>query len=209
MLERYATLFWDFDGVIKDSVVVKSDAFERLFARFGSELATSVRLHHENNGGMSRFQKIPLYLRWAGLEASEAEVARYCDLFAATVRQAVIESPWVPGAREYLDRNRGRQCFVLVTATPQTEIEDILAVLGLASCFREVHGAPTAKSDAIESSLARLHCARSEALFIGDSDSDYAAAKTAGVEFLLRRTALNRRLQREYDGMQCEDFLYG
>ena len=136
MLRPYTTLFWDFDGVIKDSVSVKSDAFERLFAPFGAELAARVRLHHESNGGMSRYEKFPLYLRWAGLEASEAEVARYCGLFAAAVRQAVIDSPWVPGAREYLQSNQWRQRFVLVTATPQDEIEDILAALGLASCFQ-------------------------------------------------------------------------
>ena len=121
----------------------------------------------------------------------------------------MIDSPWVPGAREYLQSNQGRQRFVLVTATPQDEIEDILAALGLASCFQEVHGAPTSKSDAIESVMARLQSSRAEALFIGDSDSDYAAARAAGVDFLLRRTALNRHLQREYRGMQCEDFMHG
>ena len=36
MLRRYWTLFWDFDGVIKESVAVKSDAYERLFAPFGA-----------------------------------------------------------------------------------------------------------------------------------------------------------------------------
>jgi phosphoglycolate phosphatase-like HAD superfamily hydrolase len=209
ILSRYATLFWDFDGVIKDSVAVKSDAFERLFAPFGMELAARVRLHHEGNGGMSRYEKFPLYLRWAGLEASEAEVSRYCDLFDATVRQAVIDSPWVPGAREYLQDNQRQQRFVLVTATPQAEIEDVLNALRLASCFRQVYGAPTAKSDAIESALARLQSPKSEALFIGDSDSDYAAARAVGVQFLLRRTALNRRLQRQHRGMQCEDFTHG
>lgn len=207
-LERYATLFWDFDGVIKDSVAIKSDAFERLFAPFGTELAARVRLHHESNGGMSRYEKFPLYLGWAGLEASEAEISRYCDRFAVAVRQAVIDSPWVPGAREYLLSNHARQCFVLITATPQAEIEDILAALNLASCFREVHGAPTSKSDAIKSVLTRLQSSRAEALVIGDSDSDYAAARAAGVDFLLRRTALNRHLQHEYRGMQCEDFIH-
>ena len=29
------TIFWDFDGVIKDSVKVKSDAYEQLFSPFG------------------------------------------------------------------------------------------------------------------------------------------------------------------------------
>ncbi len=158
---------------------------------------------------MSRYEKLPLYLRWADQEASEAEVSRYCEMFSAAVRHAVIDSPWVPGAREYLQTNHARQCFVLVTATPQAEIEGILMVLDLAGYFREVHGAPMGKTAAIESVLARWKCARADALVIGDSDSDYAAANTAGVEFLLRRTALNQHLQQQHHGLQCEDFIHG
>jgi phosphoglycolate phosphatase-like HAD superfamily hydrolase len=209
MLRRYATLFWDFDGVIKESVAVKSDAYERLFAAFGAELAARVRAHHERNGGMSRYEKLPLYLRWAGREASAAEVSRYCERFSAAVQQAVIDSPWVPGAREYLQENHARQCFVLVTATPVAEMQSILTALDLAACFREVHGAPASKTEAIQSVLARWKCARADSLLIGDSDSDYAAAKATGVEFMLRRTALNRNLQREHCGLQCEDFIHG
>jgi phosphoglycolate phosphatase-like HAD superfamily hydrolase len=209
MLRRYATVFWDFDGVIKDSVQVKSDAYERLFVPFGAEVAARVRAHHELNGGISRYDKLPLYLRWAGREASEAEVSRYCELFAAAVHRAVIESPWVPGAREYLQLNHARQRFVLLTATPQAEMESILTALNIGVCFREVHGAPTSKAEAIGSVLTRWKCARADCLLIGDSESDYAAAKSAGVQFMLRRTALNRNLQHQYDGPQCEDFING
>lgn len=209
LLQGRTTLFWDFDGVIKDSVGVKSDAYERLFAPFGPEVAARVRNHHERNGGISRFEKLPLYLSWAGREASEAELYSYCEQFSAAVRQAVIDSPWVPGAREYLQANHAQQRLFLVTGTPQAEIEDILMALDLMPCFREVHGAPTSKSDAIELVLARWNCLRADSLLIGDSDSDHAAASTVGVEFLLRRTALNQHLQRKHLGLQCEDFLHG
>lgn len=209
MLRRYATLFWDFDGVIKESVGVKSDAYERLFVPFGAEVAARVRAHHERNGGMSRFEKLPLYLGWAGREASQVEVDRYCDLFSEAVRQAVIDSPWVPGAREYLHANHARQHFVLVTATPTAEIESILTELDIMACFRDVYGAPTPKSDAIQSVLRRCQYERADALVIGDSDSDYAAAQAAGVSFLLRRTALNLSLQIQHTGFQCDDFTQG
>jgi len=209
MLRRYATLFWDFDGVIKDSVAVKSAAFEHLFAPFGADVAARVRLHHERNGGMSRYQKLPLYLQWAGQRASPADVARYCELFSAAVQQAVIDSPWVPGAREYLLANHARQAFVLVSATPCAEMEHILQVLELHGCFREVHGAPTSKMQAIQSVLARWSCPAADAILIGDADSDYAAATATGIHFLLRRTALNQSLQRQHCGLQCEDFTDG
>jgi phosphoglycolate phosphatase-like HAD superfamily hydrolase len=209
LLARHGTLFWDFDGVIKESVAVKTAAFERLFAPFGTALAARVREHHERNGGMSRFEKIPLYLRWAERTATPEDVDRYCTLFSTAVRQAVIDSQWVPGAREYLQANHARQRFVLVTATPQAEIDDILGTLQIAHWFCEVHGAPTAKEDAIASVLARWGCPRREALAIGDSESDRAAAVAAGVDFLLRRTVFNQDLQRSYSGPQCEDFVDG
>jgi phosphoglycolate phosphatase-like HAD superfamily hydrolase len=188
---------------------VKSDAFERLFMPFGVDLSSRVREHHERNGGMTRYDKLPLYLEWACQEASTQEVARYCQLFAVAVRQAVIDSPWVPGVREYLEANHTTQRFVIVTATPQAEIEDILQALGIADWFLEVHGAPTTKVDAIMSVLQRLKCRPQDALVIGDSQSEHKAAVAAGVKFLLRRTALNRDLQLTYDGPQCEDFVDG
>lgn len=201
-------LFWDFDGVIKESVGVKTDAYVRLFERFGPAVAARVRKHHETNGGMSRFEKLPLYLAWAGRTASPEEVSEYCAMFSSAVFQAVIESPWVPGAREYLRENCERQRFVLVTATPQDEIAEILRALDIAQYFCEVHGAPTPKSAAIEGSLVRFRCRHSDALVIGDSSSDLAAAVSAQVEFLLRCTSLNGRLQETYSGLKCRDFTH-
>jgi phosphoglycolate phosphatase-like HAD superfamily hydrolase len=202
-------LFWDFDGVIKESVDVKTRAYVSLFTPFGAEVAARVREHHENNGGMSRYEKLPLYLRWAGRTGSADEVTRYCDLFSAAVFQAVIECDWVPGAREYLETHHLRQQFVIVTGTPQAEIEGILDALGIARWFCEVHGAPTAKAAAMQSSLSRLGYRCKEALFIGDSESDLTAATAVNVDFLLRRTPLNAALQSSYAGLQCEDFVDG
>ena len=205
-LRSYSMLLWDFDGVIKESVDVKSDAFERLFAPFGAAVAERVRRHHECNGGLSRYQKLPLYLEWAGVEPTDAEVARYEALFSSAVRQAVIDCAWVPGAREYLQAHHEEQYMAVVTATPQGEIEHILRALGIAHFFREVHGAPRSKADGIVSALARARCGCDKALLIGDSNTDRQAAAAADVAFLLRRTPLNRSLQREYAGPQCENF---
>ena len=141
-----------------------------------------------------------------GLRSSAFEVQRYAGLFSDAVRQAVIDCPWVPGSHEYLSANHEEQCCVLVTGTPQEEIENILSALGIATWFREVHGAPSAKADAIRATLAHTRCRREDVLFIGDSRADHDAAQRVGVDFLLRRTALNRALQSQFAGPQCEDF---
>ena len=198
-------IFWDFDGVIKDSVDVKTQAYESLFLPYGVEIARRVRQHHEANGGVSRFDKIPLYLEWAGQSASPEQIEECCQQFSQAVVQAVIDSPWVPGVREYLLKHYMDQYFVLVTATPQDEIKKILGSLKLSHCFKEIFGAPTWKDRAIKEVLERLKCSPDEAVMIGDSDSDLLAAQVNSVPFLLRRTPLNGRLQATFQGPMFDD----
>ena len=47
LFKRAEIIFWDFDGVIKESVGVKSDAYEKLFLPFGEGVAKKIRRHHE------------------------------------------------------------------------------------------------------------------------------------------------------------------
>ena len=204
-LREASLIFWDFDGVIKDSVDVKTDAFMQLFLPYGEEIASRVRQHHESNGGVSRFDKIPLYLTWAGELTTIDRIEKYCRRFSTLVLQAAIDSPWVPGVREYLLQHSAKQYFVLVTATPQEEIEQILVALDIAHCFREVYGAPAKKACVIKSVLSRLECATGQALMIGDAETDLLAAQANSVPFLLRRTPLNLSIQAAYRGHMFDD----
>ena len=211
LLAQMRIIFWDFDGVIKDSVAVKSVGFEQLFLPYGQAVAERVRLHHEVHGGVSRFEKMPIYLGWAGEPATADNVQHFCGKFSELVRQAVIDAAWVPGVREHLLARHDEQYFVLVTATPQQEIEHILAALGIAHCFREVYGAPTSKTAAIRGVLQHLKCRPEQALMVGDSETDLDAANANQVAFLLRRTALNQSLQERhrgpmFDGLNQEDY---
>ena len=54
-------IIFDFDGVIAESVQIKSDAFASLYEQYGDNIVKKVIEHHEANGGMSRFEKIRLY----------------------------------------------------------------------------------------------------------------------------------------------------
>ena len=199
-------IYWDFDGVIKESVEVKSTAFERLFQSHGSRIMRRVRAHHEANGGMSRFEKIPRYLEWAGNEPTPELVDAYCRQFALLARQAVIDAPWVPGAEAFLRGNPYAQSFVLVTATPKTEIEDIVDRMNLRSCFTSIYGAPATKSDSIRVNLAERQIDAQQCLMIGDALADLHAAQANRVPFLLRRHRTNRQVFAHYDGDSVEDF---
>lgn len=209
LIKEAKTIFWDFDGVIKDSVLIKSEAFERLFQPFGDEVSKKVKKHHEENGGMSRFEKLPIYLEWAGKNSSKSLVLEYEKKFSKIVMQKVIDSPWVAGVLDYLEKNAQKQKFFIVTATPHTEIIKILKELEIIKLFKQVIGSPTSKKIAINQLLTQHKIKLDYALMIGDSNSDYEAAMENKVKFVLRKTELNKNLQKKLKCKMINDFLNG
>jgi phosphoglycolate phosphatase-like HAD superfamily hydrolase len=199
-------IFWDFDGVIKDSVSVKTEAYAGLFEEFGPELSRQVRDHHDAHGGMSRFEKIPLYLGWAGQEVDSEVVQEFCERFSHTVLQKVIEAPWVAGVERYLRTRCRDQHFVLVSATPQEELDFIVQSLALTRCFRSIFGAPAKKTDIIRQVLLAKSLNPSSCLMIGDAQADLDAAEANQVPFLLRKYSGNSELFSNYLGPSIEDF---
>ena len=200
-------IFWDFDGVIKDSVAVKSDIFEQLFLPFGAAISARVRKHHEANGGISRFGKIPIYLEWSDQILSTELIDEYADKFSQLVKHKVIDSKWVAGILDYLNKNSHKQQFFLVTATPQQEIEEILSALNIIHFFKEVIGSPSNKDEAIKYLLHRYKVTPDQSIMIGDSITDYNAATKNRVPFILRKTALNKNLQHQLKCKMIDKFL--
>ena len=208
-IKKAKTIFWDFDGVIKDSVSVKSDAFEELFLPFGSDVAKKIRMHHEDNGGMSRYDKLPIYLNLAGEKYSKDLIIKYEKQFSKLVMNRVINSPWVEGALEYIKTNYKAQKFFLITATPQKEIEEILKKLEISKYFKKVIGSPTNKKDALKIILSNENINLDGSIMIGDSHSDYEAAKENDVFFVFRKTELNKKLQKKLKCQMIENFIDG
>jgi len=200
-------VMWDFDGVIKDSVDVKTRAFAALFSHSGVEVVERVREHHLRNGGMPRFEKIPVYLDFAGEAATPERVQELVARFGAQVVQEVVSSPWVAGVEAYLRENPYRQSFALISATPRDELVCILEALGLLDVFLVVYGAPTSKSEGVAGALRELNLLAEDCVFIGDAASDQAAASAHGVPFVLRRHPSNECVFAGYDGPAIETFL--
>ena len=208
IIENKKYIFWDFDGVIKDSVEIKSHAYEELFLQWGNAVSSRVREHHKLNGGMSRFEKMPLYLSWTNEDLNETLINKLCIDFSNLVKLKVINSPWVPGVIDFIySLNEGDHYSFIVTATPHKEIIEILYELELLDFFIEVFGAPTSKSDAIASMIKKYQILSKDAVMIGDSKTDMIAALNNNIDFVLRKTNENKLLQIETDYKMIDNFL--
>nr|WP_280529896.1 HAD hydrolase-like protein [Leptospira yanagawae] len=199
-------MFWDFDGVIKDSVNVKTEAYLSLFPNIAKETLHRIRNHHLNYGGISRFEKIPLYLEWAGLPSSSFDIKKYLDQFEIFVVQRVIASPWIPGVEEFLKRKPLSQKFVIVTGTPENEILEIIKELNIDMLFDRVYGAPTEKEKAINLTLEEFHIDKESSILIGDSKTDWLAAQSTGIDFLYKESELDE-FSKQFKGNKIRDFL--
>jgi beta-phosphoglucomutase len=195
-------LILDFDGVILESVSVKTEAFRTLFSTEPDHVDEIVAFHIKN-GGMSRFDKFRyIYDHILKKELDPATFDRLSEKFAALVFEAVIKVPFVPGAAEFLERWSEVIPLFIVSATPETELAEIVRARALTRYFRKVYGAPRKKADCIREILAKNGSRGSEALFVGDALNDLAAARAASVKFVGRVADGGPDIFRECTGVE-------
>jgi beta-phosphoglucomutase-like phosphatase (HAD superfamily) len=181
---HYQAFFFDFDGVLADSVEVKTRAFAKLFEPHGPEVVARVVAHHRDHGGMTRVDKFHHYYHeYLGKSLSKKEIADLCQRFSMLVVDKVVAAPEINGADEFLQRWCGRLACFVISATPDEEIKEIVKRRGMEGYFKEVLGAPVDKKKNLETLLAKYNLNPSRCCFFGDAESDYVAAHSCGVDF--------------------------
>lgn len=186
-MSSWDAIFFDFDGVLAESADIKTEAFRTLYAPYGAKVVAGALDHHRAHGGVSRRKKI----RWChkyllGRRLSEDELEQLAQHFSRLVEDAVVESAWVAGARDALQRLHGRLPMFVISGTPNDELRRIVGRRRMTGYFVEVHGSPPSKVPIIRDLLERYDLAADRVLFVGDSTTDYDAARATGVPFLGR-----------------------
>lgn len=186
---------FDLDGVIIESAGIKTRAFEILFADYPDRLPEIIS-YHQKNAGISRYVKFRyIHERMLGQELSAEEEAELGQRFSQIALKQILEAPLVPGAIEFLSQNKERYCLFVASGTPDGELHDILERRQLSQFFLEAHGTPKDKADIAEDILDRYSFQREEVVFVGDAESDRAAAEKTGILFIARLTGENPDLK--------------
>ena len=181
---------FDFDGVIVESVAVKTHAFARLFEDEGAAVVSQVVAHHLAHGGVSRVEKIRYaYQEILRRPLSAERLQLLSERFRQFVFEGVVRAPWVPGALEAIRvlHASGLSLYV-VSGTPEDELREVVARRALASYFTGVYGSPTTK-DVLLSRVLGGRLQPNERLFVGDAMTDFAGAQATRVRFVARATS--------------------
>jgi len=182
----YELYFFDFDGVIIDSVNIKTQAFAKLFEKYGQGVVEKVIKYHEINCGVSRFDKFEYYYKHLlKKEISIAEQKELSVQFSKIVFDKLCASEEILGATGFLRQIRSRdgKAF-LVSASPIEELKKILSYKKLDKYFVEVFGAPQKKDEIICQIISAQNVLVSDCVMFGDAENDYMSAKKNGIDFI-------------------------
>jgi len=200
-------IIFDFDGVVAQSVQVKTDAFAFLYKSYGDTIVKKVIKHHEANGGMSRFEKIKLYNEsFLNKVVTNEEIEKLANQFSKLVVKKVIESPYVPGVIQYIQKCTKKYKLFISTGTPTDEMKEILNERGIAKYFMEVYGSPEKKSLHLSKIMSKYNYYPNELIFYGDSATDIDAAEKADIPFVLIKNNFNEELVKTYKGQIIFNF---
>ncbi|MBN1166348.1 MAG: HAD family hydrolase [Methanospirillaceae archaeon] len=177
----------DVDGVLFESVDIKTEAFAELFSDYPDKVGEIVSYHLQNTG-VSRYIKFRhIYENILHIPLPDSLFFELSDRFSKLVFDRVVSAPFVEGARQFV-----RECFhreipiFLVSATPADELTAIIRARWISTYFTDIYGAPETKTHAITDILKTRNLDPSSVIFIGDSTLDYSAAQQTNVPFIGR-----------------------
>ncbi len=184
-LSDIQAIFWDFDGVIADSVDVKTTAFEEMFEPYGETVMQQAVDHHKQLGGISRVDKIDYCFRhFINRPLSPQELEEKCEVYSGLVKQKVIQAPLIPGAESALKTLQPQVPMFVISGTPQDELVDITDRRHLSPYFKRILGSPVKKPVHVSQLLEEFRFDASFCVFIGDAMTDLNAAETTGTHFI-------------------------
>ena len=202
-------IFWDFDGVIADSVNVKTDAFYELYLPYGKEVAEKVKEYHLANGGVSRFKKFEYWeteLLGKPAPVPQSVIDDLASRFSSLVMEKVIKAPYIKGVYDTIVKYSTKVSNYIISGTPEGEMKDIINGRGLTPYFKDVLGSPETKEALTTKLIKREGFDSREVIFIGDAPSDYRSAELNNTWFILRKHEDNVDLFKDYRSFVISDF---
>jgi HAD superfamily hydrolase (TIGR01549 family) len=180
-------LVFDFDGVITESMDIKTRAFAHLFRNYSEDIVKKVIKLHLDNGGMSRYEKFRIIYRdYLNSRLTQKEEERLGREFSEFCYRKILTCPYVRGAKEFLEANHEKYTLFIVSGTPHDEINNIVNIRRLRKYFKGVWGTPRTKNELLKMILKEYDLKPSEVVFIGDAPTDYEGAKDLGIHFIAR-----------------------
>lgn len=181
----FDNMIFDFDGVILDSVDIKTEAFRILYSNESQSFQEYVINYHLEHGGISRIKKIAHFESLLGNSTNDKDerIAKKVLQFSQLNKNKIMEANFINGVFEFIKKNHKNSRMFICSGIPQDELEWIVKIKKLTKYFHGVYGSPRTKESIIQSILQEFDLIPDNVMFFGDSLTDYRAAINTGLSF--------------------------
>lgn len=178
-------IIFDFDGVLLDSVPVKTEAYRELFNKFSNNIVEKMVKYHELNGGISRYKKIQYFFNeLLGEDVSEEKIQEYALKYSELTKiELTHEKYLIKDTLNYIKLNSKKINMHIASGSDNRDLIYICDKLDLNKYFLSMKGSPKVKSLIVKEILDDNRYKKEETILIGDSINDYEAAKINGIKF--------------------------
>ena len=206
---KYKAIFFDFDGVILDTLHAKGDAFALLYTSDKNDkLFSDIMTLHLVNGGMNRVEKIKLIHRTFFKEEISEELLnkKLADL-KVTMHKSLSQCPPIDNyVLPLIAKLASSVPLWVVSAAPLDELSLLCDNLKISGHFKKILGS-CKKTEVLKDLLEKENLKAEDTLFIGDAEEDFKAAKNNSLPFILKRNANNKTpFSESYQGASINSF---
>ena len=151
------TIFWDFDGVILDSMPIRDFGFVKIFEEFDKNLVDKLLEYHTLNGGLSRYVKIRYFYNiLLKKDISDEKVQELADKFSTIMRNELTNKKYlIKETVEFIKLNYQNYNFHIVSGSDEKELNYLCKELELSQYFKTIEGSPTCKNDLVKNILQK------------------------------------------------------
>lgn len=180
------TIFWDFDGVLMDSNLIRDKGFVEVLDGFPENQVEQLLAFHQTNGGLSRYVKFRYFFeKIRGERISDEGIQEWADKFSIIMKK-LLNNPEliIHETLGFVKMNYQKYQMHIVSGSDEKELRFLCKELGISSYFKSIHGSPMPKIQLV-ADLVKQHQYNSEnCILIGDSVNDYEAANANQIYFL-------------------------
>ena len=178
-------IIFDFDGVILDSVPVKTEAFRKLFEEYSEDQVQKLIEYHLENGGKSRYVKINYFFTTVvKKEISDKEVQNYAEKYSELTKIELSNKKYlIADTINFIKNNYKKYNLHIASGADASDLKFICERLELSKYFLSIHGSPKVKNEIVRDILNENQYKKNETILIGDSKNDYEAANINSIEF--------------------------
>ena len=178
-------ILFDFDGVILDSMKIRTDGFREIFSSFQKKDVDLLVDFHNKNGGLSRYVKIEYFFkRILNEDINAQKINEIAARFSEIMRYKLIDkSLLIEPTINFIYKNYKAFNFHIVSGSDQDELRFLCDKLKLREYFISIFGSPTVKDDLVANIIKSHKYKKSETIIIGDSINDFNSAEKNKIKF--------------------------